>query len=294
MTTLRTEFNAVKDETNEEFKRREHAEKEYKNRIISLEERLEEAVREKERLRSELNNEVDRLSKTHQETLNLLRDDNRELERRYFDELSEKRRETDMATTKERDFVSEINHLKREVMQLADENNLLRIRRTTTESGKKETRKKSASRKSSRGFTSDTEDDHSMTASRDMDRFKLYEIDIKAKNAKIIELKGKGFYIEIILNYYVEQVSELEREKMKIIKENERIARLFEEQRRELDQQRREILNLDHEKRYVEGNDAKMTDELRELKIYLSELKTERDRINWEVKNFLELSLDDM
>jgi len=42
-------------------------------------------------------------------------------------------------------------------------------------------------------------------------------------------------------------------------------------------------LNLDHEKKYVEGNDAKMTDELRELKIYLSELKSERDRINWEV-----------
>jgi len=191
MAQLRSEFNAVKDETNEELKRRDHAEKEFKNRIISLEERLEEAVREKERLRSELNNEVERLAKTHQETINLLRDDNRELERRYFDELSEKRRENDMASTKERDFISEINHLKREVMQLADENNLLRIRRTT-ESGKKETKRKKSARKSSRAFNSDTEDDHSMTASRDMDRFKLYEIDIKAKNAKIIELKGKN------------------------------------------------------------------------------------------------------
>lgn len=191
MTQLRTEFNTVKDETNEELKRRDHAEKEYKNRIISLEERLEEAVREKERLRMELNNEVERLSKTHQETINLLRDDNRELERRYFDELSEKRRDNDMANTKERDFISEINHLKREVMQLADENNLMRIRKTTTESGKKETKRKKSARKSSRAFNSDTEEDPSMTASRDMDRFKLYEIDIKTKNAKIIELKGK-------------------------------------------------------------------------------------------------------
>lgn len=281
MNQLRSEFNKVKEDTNEELKRRDHAEKEFKNRIISLEERLEETIREKERLRAELNNEVERLSKTHQETINLLRDDNRELERRYFDELSEKRRDNEMISLKEKDFITEINVLKRELMQLAEENNLVKLRRTT-ESGKKASKKGRSARKSARAFNSDTEEDPSMTASRDMDRFKLYEIDIKGKNTKIIELKGIRSRFQNLT--YLEQISELERENARIIKENDKIGKIIEEQRRELDQQRREILSLDSEKRYVENNDLQMNNELRELKTYLSELKTERDRINWEVR----------
>ena len=74
---------------------------------------------------------------------------------------------------------------------------------------------------------------------------------------------------------------------MKVLNDNEKLGRMIEDLNRELDQQRREILTLDHEKKLVERNDVKMNDEIIELKTYLNELKSQRDRITSEVKPYL-------
>ena len=74
---------------------------------------------------------------------------------------------------------------------------------------------------------------------------------------------------------------------MRVISDNEKLGRMIEDLNRELDQQRREILTLDHEKKLVERNDVKMNDEILELKTYLNELKSQRDRITSEVKSYL-------
>jgi len=194
MAQLRSEFNSMKNETTQELRVRDHAEKELKNRIINLEARLEESNREKERLKDELNHEVDRLTKTHQETVNLLRDDNRELEKRYFEELSEKRRDEEMTFDKEREYINEINSLKREIAHIMDENSRMKLNKMSA-SGKKDSKLKKSARKSSRIFNSDTEEDSSVfAASRGADQLRLYEIDIQGKNLKIMELKGNIYF----------------------------------------------------------------------------------------------------
>lgn len=170
-----------------------------KNRILSLEERLEEAQRDKEKLKVELNYEIERLTKTHQETINLLREDNRELEKRYFEELSDKRREDELILEKEREYMNEINVLRREVAQFTDENNRFKPNRMSS-SAKKELKKKKHSARSSKGFTSDNEEENSLMGSRHTDRMKLFEIDLQGKNMKIMELKG----INMILSMHNE------------------------------------------------------------------------------------------
>lgn len=198
MTQLRSEFGNVKGDTDEELRKRDYAEKELKTRIYSLEERLDEAIREKERMKSELNHEVERLSRTHQDTVNLLRDDNRELEKRYFDELSDKKRGDDLIYAKEREYIAEINSLKAEIMHLHDEINSLRTKRLPHDSTRKAPTKEKRSRSTKKlGRTllnSDTEEDTSLMASRELDRNKLYELDIQGKNAKIMDMRGKDFF----------------------------------------------------------------------------------------------------
>lgn len=70
---------------------------------------------------------------------------------------------------------------------------------------------------------------------------------------------------------------------MRIKKENDKLGNIIEEQRRELNHQRKEIIALDSEKKSIERSDHKVHGELRDLRIYLSELKNERDRITSEV-----------
>ena len=155
-----------------------------------MEERLEEAMREKERLKSELNYEIERLTKTHQETVNLLRDDNRELEKRYFDELSEKRRDNEVVSGRERQYMTEIDDLRKEVFSLTATKNPSKSKRSLDSDKKAPRNKKPSVKKSARGFNSDTEDDTFIAARDTSDRTRLYEMDLQDKNAKIMQLRG--------------------------------------------------------------------------------------------------------
>ena len=267
---MRKEFNSVKGDTDEEIRIRDIAEKELKNRIIGLEQRLDEANRERDRLKLELNSEVERLTRTHQETINLLRDDNKELEKKYFDELSERRREDENFSEKERELLAENNNLKRELAQVMDQNSRMKLKKMS-ESGKKTLNKnKGSAKKSTRGFNSDTEEDPSYsTTGREADRIRLYEMDIQSKSLKISELK--------------DQLAVVERDYARSMREGEKLGKIIEEQRRELDLQRREMMNYESEKRSLEKSDTKLHGEVKEIRNYLNELRSERDRIATEV-----------
>lgn len=75
---------------------------------------------DKAKSRSEFSVELERLTRMHQETINMLREENRELERKYFAEIQDRKAETDSWAQREKYLGDQIHDLKEELIKTTD------------------------------------------------------------------------------------------------------------------------------------------------------------------------------
>lgn len=117
---LREEFYALKEKNLMENTHKELIENELKERISILQEELERARNEKLRIRNESQAEILKLTKMHQETIDMLTQENRDLGKKYFAEIQERKVEADSWDQREKYFNEKIEELRDDFTRMTE------------------------------------------------------------------------------------------------------------------------------------------------------------------------------
>jgi hypothetical protein len=215
----------------QESQRLVNNEKELRAQIVELENSLSQARREKEQMKIDLHNEIEKITRTHQEAVKMLREESQDLERKYFDELAAKRRETDAMSQREAQYMQTIQELREEILSLKEKIKSSTHRRMSSE-------KKSNSRyqknyySPAKGYNSETEESEYFKRSRDLESAsRFHDLDTGAKNVQFIKLRNRIESLESQLSVYEKKISDLEKERVNFISENERLTLIVESQK---------------------------------------------------------------
>jgi hypothetical protein len=225
---LKLDLNHVNDINLRETNNDTFREKEMQEQVRFLENQIANIRHEKDQMKHDFNYEMERVTRAHQEALEIIRGETRDLERKYFEEVAQKRRENEFTHQKETQYVETIQELKEELMILKDRSRPQAGRRLGSE------RKVNASFRNyaspSKIYNSDTEEfDTSLKKSRDSEYLKKQQdADLNAKNMQIIRLKNRIEALESQAALYEKKINDIERERAIISVESQKMASQFE------------------------------------------------------------------
>jgi hypothetical protein len=225
-------LSVLNDNSLQESQRINGRERELKDYILDLENQLAQLRKEKEQLRLDFHSEIERQSRTHQEAIKILREESQDVEKKYFDELALKRRETETSTHREAQYMMTIQELREEILQLKERQKSSTHRRMSSEKKQKSRYGKMHGASPSRVYNSDTEESEPVKRSRDLESTsKMLDFDLGPNNLQFIKLRNRIETLESQLSVYERKVSDLEKERVHLITENERVVLIAESQK---------------------------------------------------------------